>query len=70
MEDEGGHRLELVDKGITQIQEEFVESLSQSEWEMIVMLAELEIWFENLELQVSRIAMEKVSGVAPQESSS
>ena len=52
LDEEGGRRLELVDRYLTQIREEFAESLSQSEWEMMTMLGKLEICFEKLELQV------------------
>ena len=54
MDVEGERRLEIVDRDLTHLREEFMESLSQTERAMTTMLTDLEICFEKLELQVAR----------------
>ena len=63
MDVEAGRRLKIMDRDITRPWEEFVESLSLTERAMTTMFEKLEIHFEKLELQVSRIAMEKGSSI-------
>ena len=46
--------MEIVDRDMSQLREELVESISQSEHAMIGMLAKLEIRFDKLELQVAK----------------
>ena len=54
MDVKGERRLEIVDRDLTHLREEFMESLSQTERAMTTMLTDLEICFEKLELQVAR----------------
>ena len=68
MDDEGGHRFEMVNEHIVQIREDSIESLSQTEQALLEQLAYLEIRFERLEPRMARIEMERdVSPVAHQE---
>ena len=70
MDFEGGRNLETVDRYLSQLRQEFAESISQMEHAMTTILAELEIWFDKLELQVTRMASEKTTSTANPRSSS
>ena len=52
---EGGCYLEIVDRDMSQLQEESSHSISQTEQAMTGMLAKLEVKFDKLELKVVKL---------------
>ena len=54
LDTEGGWRLEIVDRDISQLMEEFTHSISQIEQAMVGMIAKLEVKFNKPELKAEK----------------
>ena len=63
---EGGRRLEIVDRDMSQLQEEFAHSISQTEQAMTELLAKLEVRFDKLELKVAKMENSAIPGPSAQ----
>ena len=62
----GGRRLEIVDHDMSQLQEEFAHSISQTEQAMTELLAKLEVRFDKLELKVAKMENSAIPGPSAQ----
>ena len=66
LDTEGGWRLEIVDRDISQLMEEFTHSISQIEQAMVGIISKLEVKFDKLELKVAKLESSAFPGSSSQ----
>ena len=62
MDTEGGHHLEIIERHMVQLREEFSRSISLTKQALTWMLEDLEIKYEKLELNVGKLEVVAFTG--------